>query len=32
MCYWLGVWYDPDAFGVSGRLKNVTISGGIALL
>jgi peptide/nickel transport system substrate-binding protein len=26
--YWLGVWYDPDAFGVSGRLKNVTISGG----
>jgi hypothetical protein len=25
--YWLGVWYDPDAFGVSERLKNVTISG-----
>ena len=24
---WLGVWYDPDAFGVSGRLKNVRISG-----
>jgi peptide/nickel transport system substrate-binding protein len=25
--YWLGVWYDPDAFGVSERLTNVTISG-----
>jgi peptide/nickel transport system substrate-binding protein len=25
--YWIGVWYDPDAFGVSERLKNVTISG-----
>lgn len=25
--YWLGVWYDPDAFGVSERLTNVKISG-----
>ena len=25
--YWLGVWYDPDIFGISGRLQNVTISG-----
>jgi peptide/nickel transport system substrate-binding protein len=25
--YWLGLWYDPDAFGVSQRLQNVRISG-----
>jgi ABC-type transport system substrate-binding protein len=25
--YWLGLWYDPDAFGVSERLQNVSISG-----
>jgi peptide/nickel transport system substrate-binding protein len=25
--YWLGLWYDPDAFGASSRLKNVRISG-----
>jgi peptide/nickel transport system substrate-binding protein len=24
---WLGVWQDPDSFGVSSRLKNVKISG-----
>jgi ABC-type transport system substrate-binding protein len=24
---WLGVWQDPDSFAVSGRLKNVKISG-----
>ena len=25
--YWLGVWQDPDSFGVSDRLTNVSISG-----
>jgi peptide/nickel transport system substrate-binding protein len=25
--YWLGLWYDPDAFGASSRLQNVRISG-----
>jgi peptide/nickel transport system substrate-binding protein len=25
---WLGVWYDPDIWAVSGRLENVRISGG----
>jgi peptide/nickel transport system substrate-binding protein len=25
--YWLGVWYDPDIWAVSGRLQNVKISG-----
>jgi peptide/nickel transport system substrate-binding protein len=25
--YWLGIWYDPDVWAVSGRLENVKISG-----
>jgi peptide/nickel transport system substrate-binding protein len=25
--YWLGVWQDPDLFGISSRLQNVKISG-----
>jgi hypothetical protein len=25
--YWLGLWYDPDIWAVSGVLKNVKISG-----
>lgn len=25
--YWMGVWQDPDLFGVSGRIQNVKISG-----
>jgi peptide/nickel transport system substrate-binding protein len=25
--YWLGLWYDPDTFGISGRLQNVRFSG-----
>jgi peptide/nickel transport system substrate-binding protein len=24
---WLGIWYDPDAFGVNERVKNVRLSG-----
>jgi peptide/nickel transport system substrate-binding protein len=26
--YWLGIWQDPDLFGISSRLQNVKISGG----
>lgn len=26
--YWLGVWQDPDLFGISARLDNVKLSGG----
>ena len=25
--FWLGLWQDPDLFGVSDRVKNVKISG-----
>jgi peptide/nickel transport system substrate-binding protein len=25
--YWLGLWHDPDLFGISSRLQNVKISG-----
>jgi peptide/nickel transport system substrate-binding protein len=25
--YWLGIWQDPDWFGISGRLLNVKLSG-----
>jgi peptide/nickel transport system substrate-binding protein len=25
--YWLGLWHDPDLFGISSRLANVKISG-----
>jgi peptide/nickel transport system substrate-binding protein len=25
--YWLGVWQDPDSFGIGSRLQNVKISG-----
>lgn len=29
--YWLGIWQDPDLFGISNRLKNVKISGATPL-
>lgn len=25
--YWLGIWQDPDLWGISGRLQNVKLSG-----
>jgi ABC-type transport system substrate-binding protein len=25
--YWLGLWQDPDLWGISGRLTNVRLSG-----
>jgi hypothetical protein len=25
--YWVGLWQDPDLFGISERLQNVKISG-----
>lgn len=26
--YWLGVWQDPDLYGISSRIQNVKLSGG----